>query len=98
VMVEWIRRAGAEPVLELLPDKELLTVCDTEPDQTQQDELGDLLEQNQEGALQASERDRLDDLMRTYRTGLVRRAQAIKVAVSRGIRPRLGSWGGWRSS
>jgi hypothetical protein len=89
VMVEWIRRAGAEPVLELLPDEELLTVCDSQPDPAQEEELSDLLERNQEGTLQTSERGRLEELMRNYRTGLVRRAQAIKVAVSRGIRPRL---------
>ncbi len=86
VMVEWIRRAGAEPVLELLPDDELLTVCDSQPDLAQQEELSDLLDRNQEGTLLASERECLDELMRNYRTGLVRRTQAIKVAVSRGIR------------
>ena len=32
---------------------------------------------------------RLEELMRVYRTGLVRKAQALKVAVSRGLRPRL---------
>ncbi len=89
VLVEWIRRAGAEPVMELLPDEELLTVCDSHPDLAQQEELSELLEGNQEGGLLDHEKCRLEDLMRSYRTGLVRKSQAIKVAVSRGLRPRL---------
>jgi hypothetical protein len=89
VLVDWIRRAGSEPVLELLPDSELLAICDQEPDAAQQEELSELLERNREGALLAGERDRLDALMRSYRAGLVRKAQALKVAVGRGLRPRL---------
>jgi hypothetical protein len=89
VLVDWIRRAGAEPVLELLPDEELLAVCDSQLDPHQQEELSELLERNQEGPLQGPEQARLDELMRSYRAGLVRKAQAFKVAVSRGLRPRL---------
>ena len=89
VLVEWIRRAGAEPVLELLPDDELLTVCDRQPDLAQQEELSELLERNRESNLLDGDKGRLDELMRSYRTGLVRKAQALKVAVTRGLRPRL---------
>ena len=89
VLVDWIRRAGSEPVLELLADEELLAICDSQPDAPQQEELGELLERNQEGALSPNERNRLDELMRSYRVGLVRKAQALKVAVGRGLRPRL---------
>ena len=31
VLVDWIPQAGSEPVLELLPDEELLAVCDSQP-------------------------------------------------------------------
>jgi hypothetical protein len=89
VLVEWIRRAGAEPVLELLPDEELLAVCDSHPDEAQQEELSDLLDRNREGGLSDPERERMDQLMRSYRAALVRKAQALKVAVSRGLRPPL---------
>lgn len=89
VLVEWIRRAGAEPVLELLPDQELLAVCDSQPSQAEQEELSELLGRNQEGALLPTDRARLEALMRGYRTGLVRKAQALKVAIARGLRPRL---------
>ena len=67
----------------------LLAVCDGQLEASLQELLSDLLERNQEGALDGAERRRLDDLMRTYRVGLVRKAQALKVAVNRGLRPRL---------
>jgi hypothetical protein len=89
VLAEWIRLAGSEPVLELLGDDELLAVADGQMDASAQKALSDLLECNEDGALNAEERRRLDDLMRTYRAGLVRKAQALKVAVDRGLRPRL---------
>ena len=43
------------------------------------DELSDLLERNQEGTLEDVERRRLDDLMRDYRAGLVRKAQGLRL-------------------
>jgi predicted transcriptional regulator len=89
VLVDWIRRGGAQPVLELLSDEELLAVCDGEMDAAQQEELGELLEHAQEGSLGEAERVRLEELMRGYRSGLVRKAQALKIAVTRGLRPRL---------
>lgn len=89
VLVDWIRRAGAEPALDLLPDEDLLAVCDSQPASDEQEELSALLERNLEGSLLAAERQRLDELLRSYRAGLVRKAQALTAAVSRGLRPRL---------
>ena len=54
-----------------------------------QEELSDLLERQQEGAIQGPEGDRLRELMALYRRGLVRKAQAVQAAVARGLRPRL---------
>jgi len=89
VLAEWLRLAGTEPALESLNDEELLAVCDSQLEASSQELLSDLLERNQEGALDRAEHCRLDELMRTYRASLVRKAQALKVAVSRGLRPRL---------
>jgi hypothetical protein len=89
VIVEWLDRAVAEPALELLPDEQLLALCDGQWDTQPQEELSDLLARNQEGSLLPPERERLDGLMRIYRKGLVRKAQALHVAVARGLRPRL---------
>ena len=89
VLADQIRCAGSEPVLELLPDEELLGVCDSQPDAQEQEMLSELLDRNAEGTLAVAERNQLEELMRRYRRGLIRKAQALKVAVSRGIRPRL---------
>jgi hypothetical protein len=89
VLVEWIDRAGSEPAVELLPDDEVLALCDAQMEVAQQQELSDFLARNREGLLQEAERERLDELMRIYRRGLVRKAQALKTAVARGLRPRL---------
>lgn len=89
VLVEWIRQAGAAPVVELLPDGELLALCDSQLPAEQQEELSELLRRNREGEATDGERDRLEVLMRDYRLGMVRKAQALKTAVARGLRPRL---------
>lgn len=89
VLVEWIDRTVAELPVESLPDDQVLTLCDMQMDAEQQGELGGLLTRNREGLLSDAERARLDELMRIYRRGLVRKAQALKVAVERGLRPPL---------
>ena len=83
-----VTQLGHGPV-ESLPDDQVLALCDTQMDAEQQEELGDLLTRNREGLLSSTERTRLDELMQTYRHGLVRKAQALKVAVERGLRPPL---------
>jgi hypothetical protein len=90
VLVEWLDRAGEEPPVESLPDEEVLALCDAQMEAGQQEELSDLLSRNREGSLRAEDRGRLDSLMRVYRGGLVRKARALKTAVERGLRPRLG--------
>lgn len=90
VLAEWAGRAGREPVLELLGDEELLAECDRQMDASVHDALTDMLARNEEGALDAAERGRLDGLMRTYRAALVRKAQALQIAAARGLRQRLG--------
>jgi len=53
------------------------------------EELSNLLARNREGQLDEAARRRLDELMQIYRSGWVRKAQALKVAVERGLRPPL---------
>jgi hypothetical protein len=89
VLLDWVRRASGEPVLEFLPNEQLLAVADGQMDPAQDEELTNLLERQREGILTATERRQLEDLMHKYRTGLVRKAQALQIAVSRGLRPRL---------
>jgi hypothetical protein len=89
VLVEWIDRAVTESPVESLPDDQVLALCDLQMEAAQQEELTDLLAGHREGHLGEAERARLDELMHIYRRGLVRKAQALKVAVERGLRPPL---------
>jgi hypothetical protein len=73
--------------LDLLDDADLLAACDAGMAPADEEQLGDLLDRNREGELTPEERGRLDELMRAYRAGLVRKAQAIQIAVQRGLRP-----------
>jgi hypothetical protein len=90
VLVEWLDHAGAEPAVETLGDDQVLALCDSQMEPGQQEELSDLLARNREGLLEKAERGRLEQLMHEYRRGLVRKARALKTAVERGLRPRLG--------
>lgn len=54
-------------------------------DEGQQARLTDLLARQREGTLTTEERGQLDTLMGVYRRGMVRKAQALKVAVDRGL-------------
>ncbi|MBY0524990.1 MAG: hypothetical protein K2R98_16410 [Gemmataceae bacterium] len=89
VVVEYIQRGAAESPLELLPDADVVALCDAAMAESQQSELGLLQEKNREGQLLPDERGRLEELMQVYRSGLVRKAQALRVAVQRGLRPPL---------
>ncbi len=85
----WVNRA-TELAVEMLSDDELLALCDSEMHEGQQKELSELLDLQHERTLHAAQRDRLEELMSQYRRGLVRKAHALKEAVARGLRPRLG--------
>lgn len=89
VLVDWIDRAAAEVPVEVLSDEELLALCDMQMAHEDQEELNRLLGHNREGQLADTDRTRLDALMQMSRRGLVRKAQAWKVAVARGLRAGL---------
>jgi hypothetical protein len=88
-VVDCLDRAVADPPVEFLTDAEVLALSDTFLDAAPQDELSALLARNRDGLLREAERTRLDELMHLYRRGLVRKAQALREAVARGLRPRL---------
>jgi hypothetical protein len=90
VLAEWLDQAALEPPIELLSDDEVLALCDLQMDVAEQAELSRLLSENREGTLDDRGHIRLEELMKVYRRGLVRKARALKVAVQRGLRPPLG--------
>jgi hypothetical protein len=89
-LVEWIRRAVADPPVESLDDKELLALCEDKLDAFRQEELTRLLVRNREGLLEEADRAKLDELMLEYRRRWVVKARALKEAVARGLKPALG--------
>lgn len=86
VLVEWLGKAAAELPVASLSDAQVLALCNIEMEPEQQTELSQLLAKYREGTITPSERERLDALMQLYRRGLVRKAEAWKVAVTRGLK------------
>jgi hypothetical protein len=90
VLAEWMDRYVDDLPVKLLSDEALVELCEAEMPDEQQAELSDLLAGNRENILSENQRMKLDELMQIYRHGLVRKAEALKVAVERGLRPPLG--------
>lgn len=84
-------KAGAVKPVEDLSDDELLALADLQLPAEQDRRLSRLLEAQQAGALTDMDRAELDVLMQRYREGLLRKAQASREAVRRGMRVPLES-------
>lgn len=69
--------------------EEILALADLQLTTEQQEALSDLLTRNRESTLNVEGRRRLDELMSLYEQGLLRKAQALRVAVQRGLREPL---------
>ena len=91
VLVEWIDLAATDLPIEDLSDDQVLALCDSQMTVEQQTLLSELLTRNQEGQLGATKTQQLDELMQIYRKGLIRKARALQVAISRGLKPSLDS-------
>ena len=88
-MLEWLGRGASAVPIESLPDEQVWRWPIGEMSTSEQRELSALLARQREGALDEAARRRLDELMASYRHGMVEKAQALKVAVERGLRPPL---------
>jgi hypothetical protein len=89
VLVEWLEQVITELPVEALSDEEVLALTELQLTAEQQATLSDLLAQNRENTLDTEGRRQLDELMRIYEHGLLRKAQALRVAVQRGLREPL---------
>lgn len=89
VLIDWIDQAAADVPVDVLSGEDVLALCDMQMAHDDQEELSRLLARNREGQLIDTNRTHLDALMQMYRQGLVRKAQAWKVAVARGLRAAL---------
>lgn len=90
VLSEWIDQSAAEVPVESLADSDVLRLADVELSAVEQNELSALLALNRESELTPEQHVRFDALMQLYRRSMVRKAEALKVAVQRGLRPPLG--------
>jgi len=89
ILSDLIDQSVSEIPVTSLPDGELLAIADMMMDEQDQEELADLLDDQREGRLDPAKRARLDELMQVYRRGMVRKSEALKVAIQRGLRPPL---------
>lgn len=77
--------AWLQPVTEL-PDQELLKLADLRMETAQGERMGVLLERQQSGTLDDPARQELAALTQVYHENLVRKAQALRETVRRGLR------------
>jgi len=87
VLEDWLHRFTSDMPIELMSDEEVLAITETLMEKSEQEELQELLDAQREG--HQRDKSRLDELLTHYRQGMLRKAQALQVAVSRGLRPPL---------
>ena len=85
VLADWLERVITKTPVEELSDAEVFALTELQLTAEQQTILSDLLVCNREGTLDAQGRHQLDTLMHIYERGLLRKAQALRVAVQRGL-------------
>ena len=76
--------------IDLMSDDEVLALAHMMLPEAQQEELSDLLYEQSESLITEAGRIRLVELTEIYKDGLLRKSEAIVVAVQRGLMPRLG--------
>lgn len=89
VLADWLERAVMEIPVETLSDVEILSLADQQLKPEDQEALSDLLARSREGQLDTAGQEGLGVLMGGYERGLLRKAQALRVAVQRGLREPL---------
>ena len=89
VLAIWLEQIITDVPIAELSDDEVLALTELQLTAEQQAVLSHLLEQNREETLDVQGRRQLDDLMHLYEQGLLRKAQALREAVQRGLREPL---------
>jgi len=89
VLSDLLESAVNDIPVECLSDDEVLALSEMKLSDDQDETLSDLLARQREGQLDSEGRRQLSELMRVYESGLLRKAQALRVAVERGLREPL---------
>lgn len=82
---DLLKSPMSEMPVETMSDEEVLALARSQFSDDQQSALNDLLDQNREDKLGTDGKRKLDELMRLYERGLLRKSQALRVAVQRGL-------------
>jgi len=77
------------PLISRLPDEEVVALTDLQLTPEQDQRLSALLHKQQASQLAEAEYIELTELMQVYQEGLLRKAQALREAVQRGLREPL---------
>ena len=85
------QNTGAAPPVETLDDADVVALTTLELPPATDRQLSALLERQQAGHLTPAEQAQLGALMQAYQEGLLRRAQALREAVRRGLQAPLTS-------
>ena len=88
VLLEWLSQGADLPVASL-SDTQVLELTQLQLKGAEQAHLSSLLTKQREDRLSELEAGELTRLMNAYRRGLLRKAEAHKVAVERGLIPPL---------
>ena len=91
ILSDWLEKVSSEIDVEKLSDAEVIALAELKMPAKQQKVLHNLLDKNSEGELTSAERKQLDAMMEIYDDALLRKAQALRVAVERGLIPPLSS-------
>jgi antitoxin component of RelBE/YafQ-DinJ toxin-antitoxin module len=89
VLHTWLAHAAENLPVDMLSDAQVIALSEMTMDEDLQAELSDLLYDQREEQLDDTGRGRLDELMQVYRADMVRKSEALRVAVQRGLRPPL---------
>lgn len=89
VLSHWLDSIVTELPVERLSDAEVLALTKLDFTPEQQGDFSHLLEQNREGTIETEGQTRLDQLMSIYEGGWLRKSQALREAVRRGLREPL---------
>ncbi|MCC7208570.1 MAG: hypothetical protein IT323_14780 [Anaerolineae bacterium] len=90
VLRTWINQAAQNTPVDSLPDDQVLALADAMMNEAEQTELSRLLHDQREGLLDKRGKARLEKLFKVYQETLIRKSEALRVAVARGLRPPLG--------
>jgi predicted DNA-binding protein len=82
-------QSGSVRAVSSLTDEEIIALADLQPSAAQNQRLTILLDKQQDGQLTLTERSELTSHVQVYEEGLLRKAQALREAVRRGLREPL---------